>query len=72
MQAGVVMNNNKKPYILPLAIEELEDGNEKLKAQGMVFVEADKAAFKQQAQDAVLAALTDEQKDLYLRIIETK
>jgi len=43
-----------------------------LKDQGMTFVEADKAAFKQRAQDAVLAALTDEQKDLYLRIIETK
>ena len=45
---------------------------EKLKAQGMTFIEADKAAFKQRAQDAVLAALTEEQKDLYLRIIETK
>jgi len=45
---------------------------QKLKEQGMVFVEADKVAFKLRAQAAVMAALTDEQKDLYLRIIETK
>ncbi len=45
---------------------------QKLKAQGMEFVEADKEAFKQRAQDAVMAALTNEQKELYLRIIATK
>ena len=45
---------------------------EKLKQQGMEFVESDKAAFKQRARDAVMAALTDEQEELYLRIIETK
>lgn len=45
---------------------------QKLKGQGMTFVDTDKAAFKERAQAAVMAALTDAQKGLYLRIIETQ
>ena len=44
---------------------------ESLQAKGMIFVATDKAAFKQRAQDAVLSALTDEQKALCQRIVET-
>ena len=42
---------------------------ESLQEKGMTFVEADKDAFKARAQDAVLAALTDEQKALYERMV---
>jgi tripartite ATP-independent transporter DctP family solute receptor len=44
---------------------------EALQATGMIFVKADKEAFKQRAEDAVLSALTEEQQALYKRIIET-
>ena len=43
---------------------------ESLQAKGMTFVATDKTAFKQRAQEAVLSALTDEQKALYQRIVE--
>lgn len=44
---------------------------ETLQAKGMIFVESDKEAFKQKAQAAILSSLTDEQKALYHRIVET-
>ncbi|MFC1764675.1 TRAP transporter substrate-binding protein [Planctomycetota bacterium] len=44
---------------------------EALQGKGMTFVEANKEAFKQQAEDAVLSALTKEQQALYKRILET-
>ncbi|MBN1124802.1 MAG: TRAP transporter substrate-binding protein [Sedimentisphaerales bacterium] len=43
---------------------------EKLKQHGMTFVEVDKEAFRQKASQAVLSALTEEQRDLYLQMIE--
>lgn len=42
---------------------------EQLKQRGMTFVEVDRDAFKQRACQAVLAALHDEQKDLYQQIV---
>jgi len=41
-----------------------------LQEKGMIFVESDKDAFKERAGDAVLSALTEEQKTLYLRMVQ--
>ncbi|MCP4450750.1 MAG: TRAP transporter substrate-binding protein [Planctomycetes bacterium] len=43
---------------------------ESLQAKGMTFVTTDKDAFKTRAKDAVLSALTEEQKALYQRMVD--
>ncbi len=45
---------------------------EKLKSRGMEFIAVDREAFKERARDAVLDALTDEQKEGYLEMIATQ
>ncbi len=41
-----------------------------LREKGLTFVEVDKDAFKQRAQNAILSALTEEQRALYQRVVE--
>jgi TRAP-type C4-dicarboxylate transport system substrate-binding protein len=45
---------------------------QELQDLGMTFVEVDKAAFQEKATEAVLNALTPEQKDLYMRMQEVQ
>ncbi len=68
IEAGQEMQAYERELFL-----EAEQGlAQELQDLGMTFVEVDKEAFQSKATEAVLNALTPEQKDLYLRMQEVK
>lgn len=58
-------------YERELFVADEKNLADELKAKGMTFVEADKAAFAKKGQDAVIAALKPEVKPLYEQILAT-
>jgi TRAP-type transport system periplasmic protein len=59
-------------YAAKLLDEEIGQITEELKAEGMEFVEVDQDAFREAMKPAIESSLTEEQLDLYERILATE